>query len=229
MKYFLSQKININEINIDDKYNDTVKSTIFSYFYKIQNKENATYSSLKRIFGNLWIGEKSVDEIIFKEPTSWRDKEDFYRKRGIKAFYKFHESFKNDIKYPILINHDYEVKINKNLTIKGTIDLIREDNGDLELLDIRTGDTVSENSYINKNLRIISSCYAFEKLFDIKLKKVYSYGFDKNSLTIISKNNDYAEFEKAIINIAKCIYNNLIYVSPGSHCIKCAYKNKCRI
>lgn len=229
MRYkFSKEEANDNEVIVEKKYSNVVRKSIFTYFSSIQNGIAPTFGSLKRTFGNLWIGEKNVNEILFSEPVSWRNKEEQKRKKGITSLNKFNQYFKDKLYYPILIDYKYEVAINKFVSITGTIDLVVDNNGKLDLIEFRTNDIKNDCDYINRSFKITGACYAFEDIFKEKIEKILSYGLNKNSVNLTFRNNNnYKAFKDDVINIAKCIHNNIFYISPSNYCSKCFYKNKC--
>lgn len=230
MRYKLSSSDNLDEYTIiENKYSNVIKKCIYSYFYTIQNNETAGFNNLKKTFGSLWIGNKTLNDILFCEPSSWRDLNEQKRKKGLNALYDLNSIFKDLNKKPILIDYKYSVKLSKNINISGTFDLVLKNENSTDLYIFNISDTINDYEYLQRNYKVHLAYYSFSKIFNEKLDNIYVYCFNKGKLFKVDlKKINIEEFKKNIIGIVKCLYNNIYYKSPSANCSKCYYKNSCR-
>lgn len=231
-KFKYVDETNNKNINILEKYDYDIHKTLYSYFAIIQNKEIGTLHALKKAWGEFWLKNKSPYDIIYSEPTSWRDTYDNKRKQGINAIFMFYQTFKDKPGIPIILNQKYKIAITKNITLTGTFELVRAVNIDdkdyIEIIDFKTNDRAYNKISINNDIEITAMSYAFRKIFNTKENNVIYYGIDKGKFESSTRSEaDYDIMLNTISNVAKAIYNKMFYICPDEKCLSCPYKTKC--
>lgn len=231
-KYKNNTRLNINRVDLKEKYNNVLLTSIFTYLYRIQCCEIATVRDLTQSFMKLWMGDKySKDkkEIIYSEPYSWRDTLQERRKSGLQALIYFNDFLKDNEVYPILINEDYEVPITKSITLTGKIHLLYQDKeGKIKLLHILTDDTGVPKPCIDKDLELTASMIGCSYLCNLKIDELQLYSLHKKKVLVTKRNTkNLSVFKQIILNVYTCIRNNIYYPSVNTKCNKCLYFDVC--
>ena len=229
-KFSSKDSLKNNVVSTIEKFDTDIHNAIYSYLTLMQSGEKVTVKHLNRAFATRWIGtDKTVNDILFVEPSSWRDTHEQKRKRGLQSLNKLHKYLSSDIFFPIAINKSYEVPVAKGLYLTGTIEFVRElMDGTIQLVDFKVDDKLHNKVYIEKDIEITAACYAFDKLYNKNIDSVVFYGLDKNKPIVTSRSgDDYKMLTKIAVNVYTCIKNNLYYPCPSDKCNNCLYKSIC--
>lgn len=228
-KYRYVDNIDVNVISILDKYDIDMHKSIYLYFIKVQNGDIVNIDTLKRSWGRLWLGNKTIYDIMYQEPSSWRNTKNEKRKKGIESIVHIYNYYSKNIGCPIVINKKYKIKINKAITLTGNFEIIRELNDNIEIIHFKTGDKLHDSFCVNNDLELTAASYAFRKLFGTKENAIIYHGIDKHKIKTTTRNeNSYKILLNTIVNVCKCIYNNIFYICPEEDkCYNCVYKNHC--
>lgn len=224
---YMNKSLKSNDVDILEKYNNDIHKTIYSFFANLQNFDQISISAMKRTFGMLWIGKKDVPNILIQS-SSWRDTRNRKRKSGINTIVNIFDTFKDNPGFPLIINKKYSVKINENITLTGTWEIIREVDHKIQLIDFKIGDKFRNRFIADTDLEITAGAYAFNKSFGTTLDNIMYYGLDKNKIHYT--NRDKAKYDillNTINCVAKSIYNKLFYVYPSDKCQQCIYNSIC--
>lgn len=225
---YVDQSNKTKLINIYEKYDKDLHIVAYRYFNKVKNDGIYDLKGLKSSWGHLWLDGK-VDDDFNYNPQSWRDTHMQRWKKGVDVIIKFHDHFKNIECSPIVIGTQYEYKLTNNITITGTWDLILEIGDSIEIIDFKTDNSKSTPIHIDLDINVTSACYAFRKLTGQNESRVGYYLYEKGKLIYTTRNdNDIELMKRNIINIIRCITNEIYYVCPDSKCCGCAYNDICR-
>lgn len=219
-------------ISVLEKYDHDIHKTAYALFTLSQVHGKVPLSGLKSVWGGLWIGTKTPTEILYADPSSWRDRHNEKRKRGIDVVINIYNRFSDNPGFPIAVNKPYSLQISKDLTLTGTWEVIREvdRNGKqyIELIDFKIDDKLHNKIHVDKDLEVTAASYAFFKTFQSREDRILYYGLEKDKVHITSRTED--DF-KVLIHTVKCvasaIRNRLFYACPDDKCYSCSYRPIC--
>lgn len=229
---YCSPELKTKYINILEKYDHDIHKTIYSFFASIQENRSTSIGVLTHIWGKLWIGNKSMHDIIYADTTSWRDTQNERRKKGISTILNIFNMYKNSPGLPLVINKQYKVPITKSINLTGTWEIIRETQSDntkvIEIIDYRVDDKFHNKINLHHDLEMSAASYAFREIFITNEDRIIYYGLEKNKIQHTSRDKDDYEILKHTVKcVATAIHNKLFYACPDSRCYSCSYKGVC--
>lgn len=215
--------------NLLDKYDSDMHKFASAYNLLLMDNQDINYKDVKKIFGSLWMGSKNKNKILFATTGDWRDTFNNKRKDGINSTLKYHDYTVEYPYIPIAVNYKYSVNITNNLTLTGTIDLIKQvDEDKIEIVNYNAHSRRAMEYSIVNDIEVMAMVYAFRKEFNQIEDGCSIYCFDKNREYSVSHTDKCLEtFRKSIINIAKAVHNNIYYYAPTYKCKQCIYKDCC--
>ena len=215
-------------LDMRTKYEEDIHKFMYAYHSHLQNGDAVDASTVKRIWGSLWIGEKNKQDLIFTDTGDKRDTWNNKRKQGIENLITYHLRGKYNIGTPVLVNHEFTVEIRPGVELTGSFELIQELQGKVELINFFADTKKMTNTLLGKDLEITAQAYAFRKIFGTKEDRIIAYYVDKNQRKQTIRTKDDEEiFLDSVYNIAVAIKNDLFYIAPSTKCISCVYKEKC--
>lgn len=228
-KYKYQDKAKTLQQNLLEKYDEDIHKSLYAYYSAINNDELVDASTIKRVWGSLWIGRKNKTDLLFTDTGTWRDTFNTKRHQGTNDLLEYHLQNKYSIGMPILINHSYEINIAKNLKITGSIELVREDiKGELELINFKPDSRHLTQESISKDLETSAMILAMKELFGDVDFKTSVYLIDKKKNLLLNKSNESLKQAKSsILNIARAIGSKVFYINPGEKCNSCIYRDIC--
>ena len=212
-------------ISAHDKYNNDIHSFTYAYNALLSSNGSVNYDDVKQIFGSIYLGSKTQEDFIIVETGDSRDTLSTLRKKGTTNTLDFHEYNISNTYIPISIRYRYNVSIS-NITLTGTIDLIRQKDEEVHIINY-IANSYNATGSLN-NIETLAMVYAFRKIFKTKEDKAIIYLFDKNKELILDINK--LQIKKLIlnvINVSKAIRNNIIYFNSSDKCNSCAYYSIC--
>ena len=222
------EKIRTPYLDLYEKYDSDIRKFMYAYHSQLQNGDAVDGSTVKRIWGSLWIGEKNKQDLIFTDTGDKRDTWNEKRKQGIENLMTYHSKGPKSIGTPVLVNHEFEVDISKGITLTGNFELIQELNGKVELVTYIPDSRKITGAMFRKDMKITGLSYAFKETFGDKQDNTVAYLVDKNRRVQTARTEkDYKIFQESVKNIAISIRNDIFYINPNPRCISCLYKDKC--
>ncbi len=209
-------------------FGSTVHNT-FHQFLKLVNENpssaEATEGSLKNlreIYERNWIDEWY---------ESKKQKQD-YRKNGERIIKNFYDNFlKNppkllEINGSLALETPFNLKIGED-TIYGRIDRIDNNDGEIEIIDYKTGKPKEKLTPEEKEQLLIYQMAAQEVL-DIKPHKLtYHYLEEDKKISFLGTEHEIENLREKIKGIIKKIKNNEFDAKPGFNCEYCDFKDLC--
>lgn len=228
--YYKLNKENKDISTVIELYDNVMHKSIYAYLTSIQNNSVPSLNTLYSSFGTQWIGKnKNIEDILFTEPSSWRDRKNIKRKQGFDALYHFHHRMSKHEFIPIFINKKYSFNLTSNITIEGNLELVRDINGLIEIIDFKTNDRDINEVYVESSLELTAMDYALKNLFNITANSLVVYNVEKNRAYLTRRDDSsFKEFKSNVINICKGIHNNIFYKSYSNDCNSCKFKSKCK-
>lgn len=229
--YYKFKKLNIHTpyVDITKKYDEDIHKFTNGYNYFLETDGFINYDKVKQIFGSLWIGSKNQDDFIYIQTGDTNNTYANLRKKGIDNTLEFHDyNLKNQYN-PLCFNYKYKVPIMKNLYLTGTIDLIREKNKKVDVVNYISRSNYHTNINVTNNLESIAMAYAFRHIFNQNEDNLVLYLFDKRKEVNLSiDEHSFKKLKINVINIAKSINNNLIYFNSYDRCGRCPHSSTCK-
>lgn len=224
--------INANRAEMHDKYEHDLFTVLYTYLIRLQSGENVRVDNLTTNFMKLWTNgryKRTEANFLYNNPYSNNDVIEIRRKSGLEALIFLHQYFKKNRIYPILINEPYEVKISKNVILKGNIPLLYQNSdGVIELLHFLVDDKYDKSFTIEKDLGLTASLLGCQTISGKRIDKISVYSFHKKKIyTTVRDYKDMDVFKKIVLNVSKCIYNNILYPCINYKCGDCIYNDIC--
>lgn len=227
------KKYKTDYVNVIEKYNDDIHKVIYYSFSKIQDGSPMRIEDIKVAWGRAWIKDKRKNSLIFSDTPSNKDIYNDKRKKGFESLLYFYKYFNKNHGFPVMINQEYSLNINNSLVLTGRYEVVRELEDEflnkyLEVCVFKTDD--SSNNSINNlyDLKLIASSLAINSDVEYNNKKYMIYNVDKKKAIYLKDISlDEQLFRKNILNIYKCIYNEIYYICPSDKCISCTYRDVC--
>ncbi len=183
-------------------------------------KQKLDYKFIKSLYEKNW-----VDDWY----ESKKQKED-YKKLGEKIIKQFVDDFEKNppdlmqMAGELALEKSFNLKIGKD-TIFGRIDRIDENNGDIEIIDYKTGRAKEKLGAEDKEQLLIYQMAA-QEVFNIKPKKLTYHYLDENKkMSFLGSDLEIQNLKDKITEIIKKIKNNEFDVSPTHNCEFCEFKN----
>lgn len=220
-------------INLIEKYDADIHKVIYYSFSKVQEGLPIRIEDIKVAWGRAWIKDKRKTSIIFSDTLSNKDVYNDRRRRGLNSLISFQKEFSRNPGFPVIINKQYELKINNFLTLTGYYEVVREvedemNNKYLEVCNFKTDEHT--NTKVNKmyDMKLIASSLAISNDVVYDNIKYMNYHVDKKKFYYLNDIHTHEKiFKQSILNIYKLIYNNIFYICPDERCMNCIYKDLC--
>jgi RecB family exonuclease len=148
--------------------------------------------------------------------------------------------FKNNYKLPELMEYKFEVEIknpeskNEILTLFGIMDRIDINNGKLEIIDYKTGNTKTQkevDSDFQMSFYALAASLIKEKIFNVKPEDISLtlYYLDSGErITTRRTARQLENIKKKIFNIKNQIENSDFKCTNGILCQNCEFKMLCK-
>ena len=218
-KYYELKNNNPNEQNLKEAYDLALHKCFYTYLLALQN--NTLKDSLKTLkykWGKEWIKQKTNSEIICTPSAVKRDTYDAKRRAGIDAIITF-DQLMNTSQFPIVINKKYSIPITENIVLIGTWEYIREieSNGKkiIQLMKFRTeNNRFQVLGQMNHDLELTAAALAFKNMFNADdFQLVYVDIYKKRMFPSYRNKKDFDLLKETVISVAKCIKNNIKYIT----------------
>lgn len=201
---------------LNDEKNKQVE--LFSEDSKIKESDRLSSSRLKKIYNQDFI----VDGYLSKEI---REK---YFVKGWKSLEFFLKDYKlNKPHRLVFLEKKFSFKIGSDI-IKGTIDRVdRLEDGSLEIIDYKTGNTKETLTYQEKRQLILYQLFLEEYLQEKVTKLSYYYLETGAKLSFKASLKDKDKLKEQILSEIKAIYSRDFSPKPSPLCKFCDFANIC--
>ena len=225
-------------------FGKTMHNTFYS-FLKYANESNV--SNQKKLFGfetkivEVSKKEKSLnlDDLIEIYEKNWIDewyenkkqKEEYY-KLGRKIVKDFYKEFSKNPPKVLKINNAFALEMPFNLkigeyTLYGVVDRIDEKEGEVAIIDYKTGNSKDKLSLDDKKQLLIYQIAA-EEIFKIKPKElIYHYLSDNKKASFLGTEKEKEQLKEKIIQEIEEMKKSDFKPTPGWQCAFCDFKDIC--
>lgn len=218
------------DANIENHFQNAVDRTIYHFFYSIQDGTVPSIKELKKKFGDLYIGERTLAETSTLS-RSHRDLARILESKSTTMLNNLYDKYSTSYGVPILIDKEYELKI-KDIIVKGNIPIIRETPDKvIEMLHFYVDTTRATRNTLplamKYDISTIASSFAFETLYG-EIGQHTCYGVLSNkSVSLSNDKSQYKRLYSMVIEISTAIQRGLFYPVMNNNCINCAYNKIC--
>jgi len=164
--------------------------------------------------------------------------EEKYKREGEKILSGFYDKAYSPKNLPLSLEQVFSVKISPNLKVGGKIDRIDRVNGTIEIIDYKTGKSVTKKD-VDKDLQLTLYALAatngtltymglLEKTPKPEEVLVSFYFFDnQEKISTFRKKEDFEKVKKELLKKAEEISKSDFSPTPGKHCDFCEFKLIC--
>ncbi len=216
-------------------YEQALKQMAYHIFYLVQNGTYPSNRDLKITWGRIWapnLNKQTITSMVTQRKGRKNSNIMMVKEfQGLDAVLKMGEKFRKNPGYPILIAKSFIVDIGHH-QIQGTIDLLREVNNNLQLVDFRY--TYRRNEYharklfIKNDVQLTLASLAVQQLLNAKEYHVACYLTPYEEMLYNRRNQqDYENLEKLLDKLEIALRNNIYYPVVSDSCIYCSFKKHC--
>ncbi len=242
-KYSIPKEFSFSQLAVFEKCPFQYK---LKYLVKIPSKEKPT-SLFGRMMHDLLcqIAKRSIEGNIelkeslrlYKEGWTgeWfnsKKERGLYYDLGKKIIKDFHCEIENNQLRPLFLNGRpalelfFRLKI-KDRKIKGRIDRIDSKDGEIEIIDYKSGKFKEKTSKEEKRQLLIYQL-ATQEMFNLKATKLtFHYLKENKKVSFLAKDLKKDEFKKELLKETERIEKSDFQATPGYHCKYCDFNNIC--
>lgn len=234
----------ILKIPIRGKANFSFGKTMHATLQKIfamNTERNA--SSQSNLFGEADNNQSSkkvklhLDEMLELYEASWIDEwygskkeKENYRDMGKNIIKEFYSKYKNDWPNTVYLEKSFNKKINHDndvYTIRGFIDRIDNNNGELKIVDYKTGKPKEKLTFEEKEQLLLYQLAARD-LYREKVASVAFYYLENNSeIEFLGTEEELAKMEEKVISTIEAIKKGDFTPKPSPLCNYCDFNSIC--
>ena len=215
---------------IYEAFEQAMHQLFYYLFYQVQNSYYPSSYHLKQAWGRIWCPNRSREQIIGhlysnaqKISYSPRAKE----RQGLELGLAMKDYYKNKSGTPILIGKAYTVPIGRH-TVFGIIELVREIDQQLEIIDARTSMRRIPVAHLKHDIEITAASFATRYLLRTKEARVIGYYIEGNKQIITTRGQeDYEVLNKILSRVEKAIKQGLWWPSMSESCSICSFRPQC--
>ncbi|MFA5022132.1 MAG: UvrD-helicase domain-containing protein [Patescibacteria group bacterium] len=227
-------------------FGKTVHATLQQFFDLVKQRAEAVQVDL---FGNENRKQKTenrkqksivtLDELLAIYEKAWiddwytsRQEQDEYKQKGKKALVEYYKTIANDLPVPKYLERPFNLKITtggEEYTIKGVIDRIDVLAGGIEIIDYKTGQGKTQETFVaeDKEQLLIYQLAAQQVLAEkVKLLSFY-YIETGNKVSFLGTDKELEKLEQKIICTINEIKKGKFPPKPSKLCAWCDFKNIC--
>jgi len=221
--------------SVSQWYEHAMRETVTRFFTGVMNSDIMNIRELKQAFGKIFIGTRNQLETLQMSTNVQRDVLANHEARAVTVLTRFLDRFGSlkQLGNVIAVNLEYELTVGETL-ISGTLPVIREFNGDIEMLDVRNDVTVYRRNTARKTVKfdpeLLAAGMAFDEMFGdrSKLKSFKCYMLGTARLYNVSKRITQTErFTEAVLAVSKAIQHEIYYPVQNYNCMSCVYYDRC--
>lgn len=207
------------------EFDEAIHTMAAYIFHMVEGGRYPSAQTMKQKWGSIWLKEKDhLDTIqnIYVQEDERKQKE----KMGLRMILDLLESYRGRAGIPILINRAYKVNVGKHV-LKGTIDLVREINHQIEIVNFVTDDRTMRLYYHN-DLETTAMAHAFRTMTQVEEDHIIYFGlFRKNRIETKRTKENIVTLLLILDQIEKAIEHEIFFPVLNSKCGSCPFLRKC--
>lgn len=213
------------QAGIIEKWDSAMHQIAAYIFHQTQNGRYPSQYLVKQAWGRIWALGRTKEEILFYV-TSWRDEAKKRQRKGLDYALRLQEFYKPNPGRPILVDYKYKVPFGKR-ELEGTIDLVREVDGVLELVDFRTDDRLITH-FIRNDYAITAASWAVRQLLGRVPDRMVLHHLPTSQLIETTRTDeDYKALYRTMQAVERAIEGQLWIPVLNAACVTCPYLGPC--
>ncbi|MFA6410411.1 MAG: UvrD-helicase domain-containing protein [Candidatus Buchananbacteria bacterium] len=227
-------------------FGKTIHATLQQFFDLVKQRAEAIQIDL---FGNEVRDKKSeirnqkpkvnLEELLAIYENTWiddwytsRKEQDEYKQKGRKALIEYFKTIENDLPIPKYLERPFNLKITtdgQEYTIKGVIDRIDVLDGGIEIIDYKTGQGKTEETFVSEDKeQLLIYQLAAQQVLSEKVKMLSFYYIEAgNKVSFLGTDKELEKLEQKIINTINEIKKGKFPPKPSKLCAWCDFRNIC--
>ncbi|MNQ36616.1 PD-(D/E)XK nuclease superfamily protein [compost metagenome] len=214
-----------NQKYVAEYFDYAMHNVVYGIFHQFADGRYPNAYYVKKRWGQLWNAGRTKEDIII-DTGSWRNDLRKREKQGLDSLLSVHSDFQSNPGTPILIGKGYSIPVG-NHELVGTIEMVREVDGIIELMDFKTDDRPIA-LHVKGDMAVTAASLAFRKLFGYKEERIAYYGLLSRKTQYTQRDKrDFALLERTVDNVARGIESGIIYPVMNSRCQECPFQKHC--
>ena len=224
-KFEYLEGIETGQESIKIFFKQTLHQTMKHFFKKLDEDEVIlTQKQIHDYWGDLWLADVDSEKIIYGNASEKAN----LTKKGYSYLNKFHRYQSDKPGVPIKVDLDYSIDFMDEYKFSGNIELIREKDNNIQIVNFSTSRYVPDNFRKQNDIRFTANSYAFQKIFEQKEDEIIYYHIRKNkSVNLHRDEDDYKKLLTIMDNVYKSIEDELFYPRISYKCKQCPYHKHC--
>lgn len=230
----------MDERTLEDLFDKQMHGICYHIFNYIQDEKYPSEYILRQKWGNAWAKGRTVEDLM-KRQKRIKKAEDNHLKYlegvGLESISLMREKFRENPGIPLLVGSRVTVKIGKH-EVETVIDLVREKDGKLELLEFNSGMNTRlkmglrnrpVNLHVDHDITMTLASMALTQITGEQAEKLIYYDFISNrEFETFRSEKDYKNLEKILDQVAKAMEADICYPVMNEQCVTCPFQAECR-
>lgn len=218
--------------SIVELYDIALHKAVAHLFHKLQDGSYPHLRDLSNKWGYLWVKQRSEQEDIRFQQTSWRDTHKRKQTQGWKRLQLIWEHYKENHGTPIMIDYPYRVTIGSH-TLTGKIDLVRTVRNEkgreiIEMTEFVTDEKNAPYLHLRRDWRVTAASHAFRSIMNVEEQKIVYHGIISGKMFHTERTKeDYQQLEHLLNAIEQMTQHDIFYPVFNERCITCPYQKFC--
>lgn len=225
-----------NQFTMEENFDREFHKIAYHIFNYIQDEKYPSEYLLRKKWGDIWCEGKEIEDLLY-EPIgpSTRNHAKRLERHGVNAISLIHPKFKKEPGIPMLVGKRAKVKVGRH-TLGVLIDLVREVDGEIEIMDFKTGiqmkkksDIHSLNLHVEHDLSVTAASLAFRQMTGMVEDKITYYDYiNDREIGTRRGDRDFQILEHILNKMQAAMELQIYYPVMGERCYKCPFQKDCR-
>lgn len=212
--------------DIYDEFDQALHKMAAYIFHMVEADRYPSMYNLKQQWGNRWITYRGGHTDAIRDASSWRNERKKKEKQGLRIIQDLHEEFYDKKGRPLAIDYDYTLKIGEHL-ISGTIDLVREYEDRIELIDWKLDDRPT-TLHIKNDLEMTAAALAYRTISGKKEDRLMYYGLlTKKVQETTRTERDFRMLKLVLDEAERAIEAGIFFPVLNFKCYECPFDRHC--
>lgn len=234
-----SGEVEVDERMLEEVFEKQMHQLCYHLFHYVQDEKYPSEYILRQKWGSAWAKGRKVDDLMHRQKRIRKNETNHHKymeEAGIRAIEGIHKKFKDAHGIPLLIGMRMDVKVGKH-KVNAVIDLVRELNGKLELMEFNSGMNTRlrtslrsrpVNLHIEHDIATTLAALAFEQFSKAALDRIVYYDFISNREFETSRGKqDYQNLEQLLNQVEKAMEAEICYPVLNEQCLSCPFQLEC--
>jgi hypothetical protein len=210
----------------NERFDQAMAQMGYYIWHQVEDGRYPTGHLMKQAWGRAWAPGRTKEEVMFYI-SSWRDEAKKMERRGLRYALNMQEKFKENPGTPVLIGRDYDVAFGRTQTLQGKIDLVREIDGELQLVMFST-DPRPQTHFLKNDYAVTAAAWAAQKILTVPVTRIAIYHMPTSTLLETDRDErDYKALLRSVKTVGEAIAAKHLLPVLNQSCVGCPYLNPC--